>query len=597
MKTKLVLILFAAVLIGVAGCSQENPIAPLSALSTVSVGSVNGVPGQYCTDLFAGQDIEAGTVCVEVIDNGDTEELCLTYTTTGGWELVETHFWLGEDLEDMPQTNKGSPKVGNFPYHSGDITGQTEYTVCVDLNQFGTEGGADDLCGMLLYAAAHAVVRKDNGDGTYQTETAWGDGGRMVEKGNWATYFTIGLSCEVGGGGPETGETAFAYDCWDANCFIDIDEDGEPGGDFNRWGWSNGPLGAGTYYLDIYAGAGQCDLSKGVLVGLLTVDYDGSTATVTYNTCGTYYMDEVHLYVGDEILPRDVNGDFTVAPGQYPYTDDDVATNSYTFTIDGLSGDIYVVAHAVVVGDYSQGDCGERGCVPPCVPGIYLSDGGGSYSALYSVALSGTQAQLTELYDFTGTNFNYVNHIGATPDGQTIYLLDENHEGQTDGGYLGAYDVETGDFADLGHLANYPGGVVQVAVSPDGVIFVASKVNGNLYTVDLVDLELDLVGNTGITIQGADMTFTPNGTLYLYTNWDDGLYTVHTGSGSATRVQTVLAGSITGLATVPGTSDLLFSDTNANTIFQLGGSTYSIYKGASAFDHTWGDMTSTVCGP
>ena len=40
-------------------------------------------------------------------------------------------------------------------------------------------------------------------------------------------------------------------------------------------------------------------------------------------------------------------------------------TNSYTFTVDGLSGDIYVVAHAVVWGDYEAGDCGVRGCVNP----------------------------------------------------------------------------------------------------------------------------------------------------------------------------------------------------------------------------------------
>jgi hypothetical protein len=101
-------------------------------------------------------------------------------------------------------------------------------------------------------------------------------------------------------------------------------------------------------------------------VGLLTVDYDGSTATVTYNTCGDYTMDEVHLYVGNEILARDVNGDYTVAPGQYPYIDDDIDTNEYTFMVYGLAGDIYVVAHAVVVGDYTQGACADPGCLPPC---------------------------------------------------------------------------------------------------------------------------------------------------------------------------------------------------------------------------------------
>jgi hypothetical protein len=45
------------------------------------------------------------------------------------------------------------------------------------------------------------------------------------------------------------------------------------------------------------------------------------------------------------------NGAYTVAPGQYSTIHgdlDDVTSNSYTIT--GLSGEIYVVAHATVYG-------------------------------------------------------------------------------------------------------------------------------------------------------------------------------------------------------------------------------------------------------
>jgi hypothetical protein len=378
MRAKLLLVMVAAVVVAAAGCSQQNPMAPMNVLSTVSVGGVNGVVGEYCTTLFAGQDIDAGLVCAEVVDYGDTEELCITYTTTGGWELIEAHLWVGDTYDGYPHTRKGNPKVGNFPHQSGDITGATEYTFCVDLNEFGTEGGTVDLCDLTLYAAAHAVVGIDtDGDGVYdQTETGWGDGDRMVERGNWATYFYIELSCEAGGTpGDETAETAFAYGCDDATCFIGLDD--EEGGTFSRWGWTNGPLGEGTYYFDIYAGAGQCDLTKGTLVGLLTVEYYGGTADVTYSTCGSYAMTETHLYVGDEVLARaELHGSpdpgevgkFTVAPGQYPYIHEGLDTQTDTFSVSGLAGAIYVVAHAVVVGDYSQGDCGERGCVPPETP-------------------------------------------------------------------------------------------------------------------------------------------------------------------------------------------------------------------------------------
>jgi len=84
-------------------------------------------------------------------------------------------------------------------------------------------------------------------------------------------------------------------------------------------------------------------------VGQVTVDYDGSTAVVTYQMYEGNWMTATHLYVGNNRLHRRKGGSETVSPGQYPYKHDDldnVTTDSYTVT--GLSGDIYVVAHAVV---------------------------------------------------------------------------------------------------------------------------------------------------------------------------------------------------------------------------------------------------------
>lgn len=179
------------------------------------------------------------------------------------------------------------------------------------------------------------------------------------------------MECENGNGGEtEKSETAFAFGCDYAECLITI-----PDLNSNRWGWTNGPLSlAGTYTFDLYAGAGQCDLSKGVLVGKVIVDYDGSTAVVTFNTCGNYTMSETHLYVGNDILPKNNNGEFTVAPGQFGnqhYFQPKVKLDSYTIT--GLQGEIYVMAHAVVFGPTNKNewlDCDTRGCdfEPPCEP-------------------------------------------------------------------------------------------------------------------------------------------------------------------------------------------------------------------------------------
>lgn len=308
--------------------------------------------GATSVDLLAGQYIDAGNVTVDVVDN----DLVVTYTTENDYYLLETHLWVGEDLADMPQTRKGNPKIGNFPYNSGDISGATSYTVTRPLSEFGLDMSMDVCDPVNLYIAAHAVVGLSDGNGGYtDTETGWADGDNFVSRGSWATFFTLTLTCEAGDDDPPVVvdcETAFAYDGTGAGSFLLIDEDGDGTFDFNRWGWTIGPLTAGNYTYDIYAGAGQSDITKGTLVGELTVDYDGSNYTVTFSTFSGFSMDENHLYVGNEILPRDVNGELTVAPGQYPTIHDDLNSASFDSYFGSASGDIYVVAHAVVCGAY-----------------------------------------------------------------------------------------------------------------------------------------------------------------------------------------------------------------------------------------------------
>lgn len=140
---------------------------------------------------------------------------------------------------------------------------------------------------------------------------------------------------------PPIGETAWAYGGDYANCFKEYG--------INNWGWTNGPLGAGYYEFDIYAGAGKCDLTKGALVGTLTINYDGSTATVAYDLDEPWAMDYTQLYVGSEPLPMTDKGKYTASPGQFPkshYFPEGATTDE--FTVSDLSGPIYVAAHADV---------------------------------------------------------------------------------------------------------------------------------------------------------------------------------------------------------------------------------------------------------
>ena len=123
------LFLALALLTGCGGEKGSAPTEPEMAKPEI-LGAVyvnNYSVNSHCVSLYADQTIETGQVCVTVED----DQLCVTYTVIGGWEFREVHLWIGETLAEMPQTRKGNPKVGNFPYTSGDITGQTTYTFCI----------------------------------------------------------------------------------------------------------------------------------------------------------------------------------------------------------------------------------------------------------------------------------------------------------------------------------------------------------------------------------------------------------------------------------------------------------------------------------
>ena len=152
----------------------------------------------------------------------------------------------------------------------------------------------------------------------------------------------------------ETCETSFARKTVESyvRCFLNLDLDQNGTMDFNRWGWTNGPITEShvhTWY-NIYAAAGQCDISKGTFVGVMHVVYSEGTATVYIDMNSPYTLKETQLYIGNDILPKN-NGQYTVAPGQYPYKHEDlVAADKDQYTIPGLSGDLYIVLHATVCG-------------------------------------------------------------------------------------------------------------------------------------------------------------------------------------------------------------------------------------------------------
>jgi hypothetical protein len=144
-------------------------------------------------------------------------------------------------------------------------------------------------------------------------------------------------------------ETAFAkLNSNSAICFDDISGFNSP-----RWGWTNFiPATNGTSTMDLYAAAGQCDVTKGALVGQAQVTYTNGSIDVTVSTVSGVIMNVAHLYAGTDQLPTGNNGTPTVAPGEYPSIyDPGNEFTTYTFTGIDVSNAVdgfYVILHADV---------------------------------------------------------------------------------------------------------------------------------------------------------------------------------------------------------------------------------------------------------
>ncbi|MFM7177058.1 MAG: hypothetical protein ACKO0X_06520 [Bacteroidota bacterium] len=356
MKTNLHLFCIALMcsVISITSCDKQDENLSSSSSSSLDasieqrIDAGTSTSGTGCVNLLAGQTIHVGSVCVEDIDtNGDGEKdaIRVCYNTTGGWTLQEVHLWVGTSLTQMPRTNSGNPIPGQFPINSGNLSGLTSYCAEISFASLGfTCPGPTQY-----FLAAHAVVRNQSGG----TETAWGEGPRITTRGNWGTYFPIWITCDEEPPVTCTCETAWAKDPNASACFTSFSCLTA-----NRWGWSNGPYAPGTYTMELWAAAGQCNTANGTLVGTVTLNYTGTSATVSYqlnsnaNSTCVLNMANTHAYLGYSPLPGYPNN-CTVAPGQLGRTAvfNGGATTSHTFQYNNLNGSaIYLLAHARVCG-------------------------------------------------------------------------------------------------------------------------------------------------------------------------------------------------------------------------------------------------------
>jgi len=340
MKKLLVFMAVAALTVFGPGMSKVNAKSVTTTSSTTTIVPVytgtqsDPQNGYYTTTygLWAGQHIAAGTVLVA----NDDSNIYVTITSPA--LISEVHIYLYDSSSALPTSR---PIPGKAPFKVSGVNANS-VTVTIPVSSI-----AD---GVTFNLAVHVALVAPEGNtdpvvASLAGQTAYAAGNTTPSfSGKGAWYYIIGYTVAKVVEEPKelSSETAWAYG---GNYAVPFGS--------TRWGWTNGPLTNGTYVFDLYAGAGQNDLSKGTLVGNVTISYVNNTMVVTYNLTAGFTLGAAHLYVGTDILPTLRNGNYTYAPGQFPNIAENINGSSYTFIVTNVTGPVYVAAHADVLGYFN----------------------------------------------------------------------------------------------------------------------------------------------------------------------------------------------------------------------------------------------------
>lgn len=296
-------------------------------------------------NLYAGQTALVGSIEV----TNDMDNMYVTYsidTVTQPLANFGTlHLWIGSDLQTLPRSGGGAPIPGQFPFHATTNGAQT-YTFVIPFSELLIQD-ASAACGLPLYVVTHAEVNDVLGEnGELSSETAFG-GDTEGDGNRWWFYGVYTVQCDCGEPPIASCETAFGKGGYVWTTMRRSNPERLPSLELthNRWGWVVNMTEPGTETNPLYAGAGLNNVSNGTQVGDVTITWDGSTVTVTYNLYSGNIIRESHIYAGDQ-------SPTTIAPGQYGSTayfgETGTSSHSESFEVMDSDGDgIWVVAHSV----------------------------------------------------------------------------------------------------------------------------------------------------------------------------------------------------------------------------------------------------------
>ncbi|MFC2008530.1 hypothetical protein ACFLUT_00540 [Chloroflexota bacterium] len=596
--------------------------------------------------LYAGQNIDVGTVKVW----NDEDNLYVKYETTGGWAMTETHLEVKCSEADIPQGRKGNPKVGHFTYGDSFDPPEDEWLQTIDL---------DELCGTSLAIAAHAVVTDAPvGQATgmiYGARTAGGTKGLYeIDVANDTVTLLkaiTGAAADVNNG---TGYTnGLAYDPDSNKLYLtapprvgtsptplwsyDIDADA-----LQSLGSLPGSVVSGSFYQGAYYYIAEgtnslwkAELDGGPIAPVLVFSGFGVPSSFTF---GDIAISSTGMLFGStRVSPRmffslDLNslsGDYQVFAGsnaldlQLAY-----GSNGILYGANHGNGKFYVVDEAtgtatqqsLVASGFADLASGtlfvprtetawadgtrfvEKGNWATYIeydvidyqPGgvLYLIDNPDGDIYLVELDWDAMEADLTLVTEApSGIS---AGHLGHAVDDDLIYAIDNSSA------TLGVYDVGAPFWTTSAMTGATPSSKVLVAMSPDGELFFAAQ-NDDLYRVDNYDTApvATNVADINVDVSGADIAFASDGTLYLYSNATDKLYTLDPDTGVTTLLATHSGLSLTGLAVLGDGAGIFVigSETNSSNLHVFDrddGSldyTFTMYLGTSVFNHTNGDMT------
>lgn len=294
---------------------------PLSVTTTTTC-----TPTNYLVVPLAG----GASVATMAVSNTATT-LELNFAPASGCELQNIFVWIGSDPINVPN-NGVDVDFNSFPHKILSIASpgsSARLSVALD-----TISLPSDPCTQPLYIFAKVFTTCGFG---------WATGGGTYLGYPYVSYQLCGLDCTVLKGC----ETAFAKGGYVFASEARANPEGllSLGLTRNRWGWAIRRTGSGTTVHNVYAGAGLNNISKGTLVGTVSIAWGGSgtVATVTYSLVSGVAMTEAHLYAG-------TTAPTTIAPGQYgnnaSFT---TPVSSHTFTTAPLTGSsAWFIVHAVV---------------------------------------------------------------------------------------------------------------------------------------------------------------------------------------------------------------------------------------------------------